>query len=95
MDAKRAYRSVADLAGLGAVGPVETAVTLPCDTPEKMAEMAAAHRTRPLLRLELGGEGDVDRVQAVRQAAPAARLIVDAAERWERGAAWRVHAGAG
>ena len=85
MDAKRAYRSVADLAGLGAVGPVETAVTLPCDTPEKMAEMAAAHRTRPLLRLELGGEGDVDRVQAVRQAAPAARLIVDAAERWSEG----------
>src|SRR5579872_4748837 len=55
MDAKRAYRSVADLAGLGAVTPVVTAFTLDVDTPEKMAELAAANRTRPLLRLELGG----------------------------------------
>jgi L-alanine-DL-glutamate epimerase-like enolase superfamily enzyme len=83
MDAKRAYRSVAELAGLGAVAPVVTACTLGFDTPDKMAETAAAHRSRPLLRLELGGEGDAERVQAVRQAAPAARLIVDAAERWD------------
>jgi L-alanine-DL-glutamate epimerase-like enolase superfamily enzyme len=82
MDAKRAYCSVAELAGLGAVGPVMTAITLDCDTPEKMAEQAAAHHTRPLLRLELGCDGDVERVRAVRQAAPTARLIVDAQERW-------------
>jgi L-alanine-DL-glutamate epimerase-like enolase superfamily enzyme len=82
IDAKRAYCSVAELAGLGPVTPVATAGTLALDTPERMAAQAAAHRTRPLLRLELGGEGDMDRVQAVRQAAPAARLIVDAAESW-------------
>ena len=82
IDAKRAYRSVAELAGLGAVGPVVTAFTVACDTPERMAEHAAAHRARPLLRLELGGDGDVERVRAVRQAVPASRLIVDAQERW-------------
>lgn len=82
MDAKRAYCSVAELAGLGAVTPVVTAVTLAFDTPDKMAEQAAAHRTRPLLRLELGADDDIDRVQAVRAAAPAARLIVDANEGW-------------
>ncbi len=82
MDAKRAYCSVAELAGLGAVTPVVTAFTLAFDTPAKMAEMAAANRTWPLLRLELGGDGDVERVQAVRHAAPTARLIVDASERW-------------
>jgi L-alanine-DL-glutamate epimerase-like enolase superfamily enzyme len=82
MDAKRAYRSVADLAGLGAMKPVVTAFTLAFDAPEKLAEQAAANRTRPLLRLELGGDGDVERVQAVRQAAPTARLIVDARENW-------------
>ena len=82
MDAMRAYCSVADLAGLGAVTPVVTAITLAFDTPGRMAEMAAAHRTRPLLKLELGGEGDVERIRAVRDAAPAARLIVDANERW-------------
>jgi L-alanine-DL-glutamate epimerase-like enolase superfamily enzyme len=82
IDANRAYVSVAELAGLGTPKPVETAFTLAFDTPDKMAEVAAAHRTRPLFKLELGGEGDMDRVRAVRQAAPAARLIVDANEAW-------------
>ena len=82
IDAKRAYRSVAELAELGAVPPLTTAFTLAFDTPDKMAELAAANRTRPLLKLELGGDGDVERVRAVRQAAPAARLIVDAQESW-------------
>ncbi len=81
-DAKRAYRSVAELAGLGAVPPVMTAFTVGFDTPDEMAELAAANRTRPLLKLELGGDGDVERVRAVRHAAPAARLIVDARESW-------------
>lgn len=82
IDAKRAYRSVAELAGLGAVPPLMTAFTVDFDTPDKMAAMAAAHRARPLMRLELGGDDDVERVRAVRDAAPAARLIVDARERW-------------
>ncbi len=82
IDAKRAYRSVAELAGLGAARPLMTTFTVAFDTPDKMAELAAANRTRPLLKLELGGDGDVERVRAVRQAAPAARLIVDANESW-------------
>ena len=82
IDAKRAYCSVADLAGLGAVTPVVTAFTLDFDTPDKMAEQADANRTRPLLRLELGDDGDVERVRAVRHAAPTARLIVDANAGW-------------
>ena len=82
MDAKRAYCSVAELAGLDAVPPLVTAFTVAFDTPDKMADLAAANRTRPLLKLELGGDEDVERVRAVRQAAPAARIIVDANERW-------------
>jgi len=82
MDAKRAYRSVAELAGLGAVVPVVTAFTLDFDTPDRMADQAAANHTRPLFRLELEGDGDVEGVQAVRQAVPTARIIVDANERW-------------
>jgi L-alanine-DL-glutamate epimerase-like enolase superfamily enzyme len=82
IDAKRTYRSVAELAGLGVVSPVVTAFTVAFDTPDKMAEQAVANRTRPLLRLELGGDGDVERVRAVREAAPAARIIVDANESW-------------
>ncbi|HEY1931172.1 MAG TPA: N-acetyl-D-Glu racemase DgcA [Acetobacteraceae bacterium] len=82
MDAKRAYRSVAELVGLGTVAPVVTACTLAFDAPGRMAEVAAAHCTWPVLRLELGGAGAVEHVRAVRQAAPAARLIVDACEGW-------------
>ncbi|MGE0223142.1 MAG: dipeptide epimerase [Acetobacteraceae bacterium] len=82
MDAKRAYCSVAELAGLGMVTPVDTAITLTVDTPDRMSEQAAAHRSWPVLRVELGGDGDDERVRAVRDAAPAARLIVDAGERW-------------
>lgn len=82
MDAKRAYCSVAELVGLGVMTPVVTALTLDFDTPGTMAEQAAAYRTWPSLRLELGGDGDIERVRAVRQAAPAARLIVDAREGW-------------
>ncbi len=82
MDAKRAYRSVAELAGLGAVPPLMTAFTVGFDTPDKMAAQAAANRARPLLLLKLGGDGDVERVRAVRHAVPASRLIVDANESW-------------
>lgn len=82
IEANRAYRDVADLAGIGAVAPVTTAFTLVFDTPEKMAEQAAANRVRTLFKLELGGAGDADRVQAVRSAAPGSRLIVDANEGW-------------
>ena len=68
IEANRSYVTVAELAGLGTIKPVETAFTLAFDTPDAMAEQAAAHRTRPLFKLELGGEGDMERVRAVRQA---------------------------
>ncbi len=82
IDAKRAYCSAAELAGLGAGTPIVTAFTLALDTPERMAELAAANRARPLLKLKLGGDGDVERVRQVRRAVPASRLIVDAGETW-------------
>lgn len=83
IDANRAYCTVAELAGLDAIKPVTTAFTLSVDTPGKMAEVAAANPTRPLLKLQLNGDGgDVERVKAVRGVAPAARLIVDANESW-------------
>ncbi len=82
MDAKRAYQGVSDLAGFGAMTPVVTAFTLARDTPESMAALAAANRVRPLFKLELGDNDDMERVQAVRSAVPASRLIVDANESW-------------
>ncbi len=82
LDAKRAGCRVADLAGLGPLHSVVTAYTLSLDTPERMGEAAAQNRTRPLLKLKVTGDGDIERVQAVRRNAPQARLIVDANEGW-------------
>jgi L-alanine-DL-glutamate epimerase-like enolase superfamily enzyme len=82
LDAKRAGCRAAALAGIPELRPVVTAYTLSLDAPERMAEAAAAQRGRPLLKLKLSGDGDIERVRAVRGAAPASRLIVDPNEGW-------------
>lgn len=74
-----------EIAGLAAPGPLTTAYTLSLDTPEAMHATAARNAGRPLLKLKLGGPGDLDRVAAVREGAPRARLIVDANEGWSAG----------
>ncbi|MBL8806974.1 MAG: L-Ala-D/L-Glu epimerase [Rhodospirillales bacterium] len=86
LEAKRAGKPVWQLAGLPAPKPVTTAFTLSVDTPANMAQAADAARARPLLKIKLTGEGDLERVAAVRNAAPNSRLIVDANEAWDIGA---------
>ncbi len=82
LEAKMAGKSAAELAGLGALRPVQTAFTLSLGTPEDMAARAKASAHYPLLKLKLGGAGDEDRLKAVRAAVPHARLIADANEAW-------------
>jgi len=83
LEAKRAGQPAWQRCGLtSAPLPVVTAFTLSLDTPEAMAAAARAASDRPLLKLKLTGDGDLERVAAVRAAAPAARLIVDANEGW-------------
>jgi L-alanine-DL-glutamate epimerase-like enolase superfamily enzyme len=59
-----------------------TAYTLSLNTPEAMRAQAARNAGRPLLKIKLGGEGDMGRLEAVRAGAPRARIIVDANEGW-------------
>jgi L-alanine-DL-glutamate epimerase-like enolase superfamily enzyme len=82
LEAKRNGLPVWQLAGLTEPRPVVTAYTLSLDTPEAMAKAAAAAAGRPLLKLKLGREGDEERIAAIREAAPRARLVVDANEGW-------------
>jgi L-alanine-DL-glutamate epimerase-like enolase superfamily enzyme len=83
LEAKAGGRSAAELLGLPPPVPVRTAFTLSLDTPQAMAEAAAAAaRKFRLLKIKVGGPGDLDRVEAVRRAAPRARLIADANEGW-------------
>jgi L-alanine-DL-glutamate epimerase-like enolase superfamily enzyme len=82
LEAKRAGKSAAALAGLPPLKPAVTAYTLSLDSAENMAAAAKANAQRPLLKLKLAGAGDLDRVAAVLASAPAARLILDANEGW-------------
>jgi L-alanine-DL-glutamate epimerase-like enolase superfamily enzyme len=83
LEAKRAGRPAYALAALPAPKPVVTAYTVSLGTPETMADAALGAAGRPLLKVKLGGGGDdTERIAAVRRAAPAAELIVDANEGW-------------
>ena len=62
--------------------PLATAFTLSLAAPEKMRDAAARHAHRPLLKVKLGGEGDMARLEAVRAGAPNTRIIIDANEGW-------------
>lgn len=59
-----------------------TAYTISLGTPEAMAAATARAAHRPLLKIKLGGDGDGERIVAVRKAAPESELIVDANEAW-------------
>ncbi len=80
--AKQSGQPAWKLAILNEPKAVITAFTLSLDTPEAMASVAAKAASRPLLKLKLGREGDVERLHAIREAVPNARLIVDANEGW-------------
>ncbi len=81
-EAKRSGVPAARRAVGAALQPVTTAYTISVDAPDAMAEAARRAAWRPLLKLKLAGAGDVERLRAVRAAAPAATLIVDANEAW-------------
>jgi L-alanine-DL-glutamate epimerase-like enolase superfamily enzyme len=80
LEAKRGGVRAYELAGLRRLEPLKTAYTLSFAAPDVMADQARANARRPLLKLKIGGPGDLDRVEAVRAAAPKCRLIVDANE---------------
>ena len=82
LEAKRAGVPVWQLAGLARPQPLVTAFTISLADPARMEADARAAAHLPLLKLKLAGEGDRDRVAAVRRGAPDARLIVDANEAW-------------
>lgn len=82
LEAKSSGQPVYELASLPVPQPVQTAYTISLDTAENMGAAAAANAHRPLLKIKLAGQGDLERVAAIRQHAPNAALIVDANEGW-------------
>jgi L-alanine-DL-glutamate epimerase-like enolase superfamily enzyme len=91
--AKQSGRRAWELAEISRPQPVQTAQTISLDGADTMAAAAATLTARsgaragiastaPLLKVKVGAERVVERVAAVRAAAPLARLIVDANEGW-------------
>ncbi|MBX9861297.1 MAG: dipeptide epimerase [Hyphomicrobium sp.] len=81
-EAKASGVSVAQRLGFDASMAVETCFTLSLGAPEAMAIAAREAKGHRLLKLKLGGAGDIERMAAVRHARPDARLVADANEAW-------------
>lgn len=82
LEAKTTGKPVWQIAGLEPPVSAVTVLTISLGSPHDMAAAAKAAADRPVLKLKLGGDGDIERVRAVRAAAPDARLSVDANEAW-------------
>jgi L-alanine-DL-glutamate epimerase-like enolase superfamily enzyme len=83
LEAKRSGVPATVLAGLDRLRPATTAYTISLGSPEEMAEATRKAAGRPILKIKLGApEGDLERIRAVRDAAPDATLVADANEGW-------------
>ena len=80
LEAKGAGVRAWSLAGLPRLDPVKTCFTISIASPAEMAEAARENARRPMLKLKIGSADDLAAVEAVRAAAPKARLVVDANE---------------
>ena len=84
LEAKLGRTTVATLANLPAIDEeITTAFTISLGKPEIMQKKASENNHRPLLKLKLTGQGDLERCEAVKRGAPNSSLIVDANEGWD------------
>jgi L-Ala-D/L-Glu epimerase len=80
--AKRAGQRIWHLLDKPEPPVMTTCYTLSLGDPEAMEAAAKTASHRPLLKVKLGGDGDGERIAAVRRGAPSSRLVVDANEAW-------------
>lgn len=84
LEAKKQGKAVWQLAGIRQLKPLISTYTVSLNTPEAMYNEALANKDRPILKVKLGGNGDITRLETVRQAAPDTRVIVDANESYSQ-----------
>jgi L-Ala-D/L-Glu epimerase len=82
LEAKTSGRRIWNLLGRPTPRACITAYTISLGTPEAMAAATERVAHRRLLKVKLGGDGDCERIAAVRKAAPDSELVVDANEAW-------------
>ncbi|MDB5669054.1 MAG: dipeptide epimerase [Alphaproteobacteria bacterium] len=82
LEAKLSGIGVDERIGLAAPSSTATALTVGIDTPERMAQAAAALLGADLIKVKVDADAPDLALTAVRAAAPKARLIVDPNESW-------------
>lgn len=65
-----------------APAPIVTALTVSLDTPQAMEQAASRMADARLIKIKVDADDPGARIEAVRRAAPAAKLIVDPNESW-------------
>ncbi|MFA6312789.1 MAG: N-acetyl-D-Glu racemase DgcA [Sterolibacterium sp.] len=82
LETQSSRRSIWQLTGVPAK-PLETVFTIGIeDTLEAMARQAIAAAAYPLLKIKLDGVEPLERLRAIRNARPDARIVVDANQAW-------------
>jgi L-alanine-DL-glutamate epimerase-like enolase superfamily enzyme len=83
LEAQLTGRTAWSIAGVDA-GPIETVFTIGLeDTPEQMAAKATAAADISLFKVKLGADRPVERIAAIREARPEARMVVDVNQGWD------------
>jgi L-alanine-DL-glutamate epimerase-like enolase superfamily enzyme len=81
--AKKMKRRASELLGVKPLNFVESAYTISLDLPSRMELLARENAHLPLLKIKLGHSAlDLERIKAIRAAAPNVKLIVDANCGW-------------
>ena len=83
VEAKISRKRVWEVLSKTSVRPLVSAYTLSADTPDNMHQNAKQHRHYPLLKMKLLGSGDIERIEAVHDGHPTAKIIADANEAWD------------
>ena len=82
-ECKKRNQRIWEIAGIQVPQQKITAYTLSLDKPENMFKQAEKNSNRLLLKIKLGTPNDIPRLEAVRNGAPNAEIIVDANEGWD------------
>ena len=82
LEARASGHAVDQLLNLARPTTLTTALTVGLDTPEQMGLIAAQMSAAPVIKVKVDGHSPDRQLQAVHDAAPNAKLIVDANEGW-------------
>ena len=82
LELRQAGRDIFEALAIPRPARIATAMTIGLDTPERMREAASALADVPLLKVKVDRTDPAAQIAAVREGAPAPRMIVDPNESW-------------